>query len=167
MKNNRSGTQTMRGLYRNRMRTGWLLAAMLAPTIALAALGEDASTVERDVTHLKAQHGVVPAQASSTAYSVHELQLSGGTVVHEYLTTSNQVFAITWKGPSVPELQQLLGTYFPRYSKAAQAIRGTRQPVRVEESDLVIRTGGHPRAFFGMAYLPALMPQGVPVDAIQ
>lgn len=137
---------------------------MLAPGVALAALGEDASTIERDATQLKAQRSV----SATTAFSVHELQLSGGIQVREYVTTSNQVFAVTWKGRNMPDLQQLLGTYFPRFSKAAQALAGpTRRPVSVADSDLVIRTGGHQRAFFGLAYLPRLVPEGVSVDQIQ
>jgi hypothetical protein len=162
MNNNRSRTQAMRGLYQ-RLPTVGLLAAMCAPAIALAALGADASTIERDVTQMRAQRSV----SATSAFSVHELQLSGGTQVREYVTTANQVFAVVWRGPSIPDLQQLLGTYFPRFSKAAQALGRVRRGVAVEESDLVIRTGGHPRDFFGMAYLPGQMPQGVTLDAIR
>jgi hypothetical protein len=98
---------------------------------------------------------------------VHELQLPGGTQVREYLTAANQVFAIAWRGPSGPDLQQLLGTYFPRYSTAARALGRVRRPVIVEESDLVIRTGGHARAFFGVAYLPRQMPAGITAEQIR
>lgn len=153
----------MRGLFQSRLRAAWLLASVLAPGMALAALGEDASTVERDVTQLKAQRSV----NATAAFSVHELQLSGGTHVREYVTTANQVFAVAWQGPSIPDLQQLLGNYFPRYSKAAQALGRVRRGVAIEESDLVIHTGGHQRAFFGMAYLPKQMPQGVTLDQIR
>jgi hypothetical protein len=139
------------------------MAAMLAPAIALAALGEDASTVERDVTHLKAARSV----SATAAFSVHELQLAGGTQVREYVTTANKVFAVVWRGPAIPDLQQLLGTYFPRYRQAAQAVGRARRGISVEQSDLVIRTGGHPRDFFGVAYLPGQMPQGVTLDSIR
>lgn len=140
-----------------------LLAASLAPGLAFATLGEDGSTVEHDRAQLRAQRSV--SQAS--AYSVHELQLPGGTQVREYLTAANQVFAVAWNGPSIPDLQQLLGTYFPRYQAAAQANQGARRPVVVQASDLVVRTGGHPRAFFGMVYLPAQMPSGVSAEQIR
>jgi len=57
----------------DRSRGGGLLAARRypGPNIASATLGEDSSTVEKDVTRLRAQRSVTP----STAYSVHELQL--------------------------------------------------------------------------------------------
>jgi hypothetical protein len=141
-----------------------LLATTLAPGIASATLGEDASTVEKDVARMHAQRSVTAA----AAYSLHELQLPGGTRVREYMTSANRVFAVSWSGPSIPELQQLLGTaYFPRYSAAAQAIGRARRGVAIEESDLVIHTGGHPRAFFGIAYLPTQMPSGVRAEQIR
>jgi len=139
------------------------LAAAFVPGVALAALGEDSSTVERDVMQLRAQRSVTP----SSAYSVHELQLPGGTQVREYLTASNRVFAIAWSGPSIPDLQQLLASYFPRYRAAAEATGRSRRPVAVDASDLVIRTGGHARAFFGVAYLPGQMPSGVRAEQIR
>jgi Protein of unknown function (DUF2844) len=141
-----------------------LLATTLAPGIASATLGEDASTVEKDVARMHAQRSVTAA----AAYSLHELQLPGGTRVREYMTSANRVFAVSWSGPSIPDLQQLLGTsYFPRYSAATQALRGARRPVAVEQSDLVIHTGGHARAFFGIAYLPTQMPSGVSAEQIR
>jgi hypothetical protein len=148
---------------RSRAAAVWLLAATLAPSIALATLGEDSPTVERDVAQLHAQRTVT----ATTAYSVHELQLPGGTQVREYLTNANRVFAVTWSGPSIPDLQQLLGTYLSRYSAAAQAMGRSRRPVTVHDSDLVIRTGGHARAFFGVAYLPGQMPSGVRAEEIR
>jgi hypothetical protein len=144
--------------------TGCLLAGLLVPGIASAALGQDSSTVERDVTQLRAQRSI----AQSSAFSVHELQLPGGTRVREYLTAAQQVFAVTWSGPSIPDLQQLLGTYFPRFEQSAARATGRgRQAIRVQESDLVIQSGGHSRAFFGMAYLPKSVPTGVRIDQIQ
>jgi hypothetical protein len=142
----------------------WVLASLLVPGIASATLGEDSATVERDAAGLQAQRRM----AQSGAFSVHELQLPGGTRVREYLTPGQQIFAITWSGPSIPDLQQLLGTYFPRYQQGASRTPGRgRQPIMMHEPDLVIQTGGHPRAFSGVVYLPRLMPPGVSADQIQ
>ena len=136
---------------------------MATPGIAGATLGQHASTVEADRTELRAQRNIT----HSTGYSVHELTLPGGTQVREYLTPAQQVFAVAWQGPSIPDLQQVLGTYFPRYRAAAQALGPSRRPLFIEESDLVIRTGGHPRAFFGVAYLPKQMPAGMRAEDIR
>jgi hypothetical protein len=141
----------------------WLAALLLLPGLAFATLGQDATTIEKDRAHLQAQRAVTP----SARYTVHELTLPGGTQVREYLNTTQQVFAVAWNGPNIPDLQQLLGSYSPRYTAAAKANGRARRPVIVEDSDLVIHTGGHPRAFFGVAYLPGRMPSGVTAEQIR
>jgi hypothetical protein len=140
-----------------------LIAATLLPPIASATLGEDGSTVERDRAQMRAQRNVT----QSTAYSVHELQLPGGMQVREYLTSANRVFAVSWSGPGIPDLQVLLGTFFPRYRAAAQASGRSRRPIVVQDPDLVVHSAGHPRAFFGMAYLPQAVPAGLNMEQIR
>ncbi len=145
-------------------RSGWWLALLLAPGIASATLGQDAATVEQDRVQFRAQRSLIHAGT----YSVHELRLPGGTRVREYLNAAQQIFAVAWNGPSIPDLQQLLGTYYPRYLGAAKVMgRARRRPIVMQEADLVIHTGGHPRAFFGVAYLPQSMPAGVSADLIK
>lgn len=143
---------------------GGLAAALLAPGLALAALGQDGSSVESDRVQLKAQRNIT----QSSGYSVHELTLPGGTKVREYLSPNQQIFAVAWNGPSIPDLQQLLGAHFARYqSAAARAARGLRRPVVLQEPDLVIQSNGHARAFSGVAYLPQQMPSGVSAEQIR
>ena len=144
-----------------------LLAAALIPGIASAALGEDATTVERDRIQMRAQRAVTQA----AGYAVHELQLPGGMQVREYLTGANMVFAVRWSGPGIPDLQLLLGTHFARYLAAAQASvqasGSPRRPLVVNDPDLVIHASGHMRAFFGVAYLPQLVPAGVDIGQLR
>jgi len=162
-----------------RQRRGWtglrnrtalrraLLAAALIPGVASAALGEDVSTVERDRIQMRAQRAVT----QSAGYAVHELQLPGGMQVREYLTSANKVFAVRWSGPGIPDLQLLLGTHFARYLAAAQASvqasGSPRRPLVVNDPDLVIHASGHMRAFFGVAYLPQLVPAGVDIGQLR
>jgi len=155
----------------------WVLIATLAPAVASATLGQNSSTIQSDAVRLRAQVGAArpvaaksaasASAAAAPAYTVHELQLPGGGQVREYVTSSNVVFAVGWNGPSIPELQQLLGAYFPRVHAAAKAIGRLRRGVDIEDQDLVVRTGGHMRAFFGIAYLPAMLPPGVTAKEIQ
>jgi hypothetical protein len=140
-----------------------MLAAILIPGIAGATLGQGGSTVDTDRVQLRAQRAIT----QSAAYSVHQLTLPGGTQVREYLDPSQKVFAVAWNGPSIPDLRQLLGSYFPRYQSATKAVGRARRGVAVDASDLVIHTGGHARAFFGVAYLPGQMPSGVTAEQIQ
>lgn len=143
---------------------GCLLAAMLTPGLALATLGQGASSVEQDRVQMRAQRNVT----QFSGYSVHELTLPGGTQVREYLLPNQQVFAVAWNGRAIPDLQQLLGTYAVRYqSAAARSAKGLRRPVVLQESDLVIQSSGHARAFSGMAYLPQQMPSGMSADQIR
>jgi len=137
---------------------GGLMVTMFAPGLALATLGQDDSSVESDRAQLQAQRNIT----QSNGYSVHELTLPGGTQVREYLSPNQKIFAVAWSGPSIPDLQQLLGAYFSRYQAAtARMARGLRRPVLLQESDLVIQSSGHARAFSGVAYLPQRIPSGI------
>ncbi|RQZ11943.1 DUF2844 domain-containing protein [Burkholderia sp. Bp9031] len=110
------------------------------------------------------------AQASTAAYTVREITLGSGTVIHEYTSAAGTVFGLAWRGPSMPDLASLLGSYFPQYTagvQAAHAARGWRAPVSVDTSGLVIRTGGHMGAFAGQAWLPAALPAGLSGPDIQ
>ncbi len=107
--------------------------------------------------------------AKRDAYEVHEIQTPSGTVVDEYVSAQGTVFAVTWRGPFPPPMQEILGTYFEQYSAAIKAqprVYGHR-PLHIQEQNLVVETGGHLRAHIGRAYVPGLLPQGVTVNQIQ
>ncbi|AOK15339.1 hypothetical protein WT26_04475 [Burkholderia cepacia] len=110
------------------------------------------------------------SSAGAPAYTVRELSLASGTVIHEYTSAAGSVFGLAWRGPSMPDLGQVFGSYFPQYTAGVQAAhkaRGWRAPVSVDTSGLVIRTGGHMGAFSGQAWLPAALPAGVAGTDIQ
>lgn len=128
---------------------------------ALAGLGGNADSVQTDTTHMRAER---KAAVSGAGYSVDELQLPSGTVVNEYLTPSGTVFAVTWHGPSMPDLSQIFGSYFQQYVTASSlAVHngGTRRHFRIEQADLVVESNGRMRAYFGRAYVPSLLPPNV------
>lgn len=109
--------------------------------------------------------------ANATPYTVNTTTLTGGTVVREYLASNGNVFAVAWQGPQVPELDTLLGTYFPGYVQSlntARAAHGTGfGAASVQSSDLVVQSGGHMGAFAGRAWLPPALPAGVSANDIQ
>lgn len=110
------------------------------------------------------------AAASTASYTIKQTTLSGGTVVREYVAQDGKVFAIAWRGPRIPDLSTLLGTYFPQYKSALEAQRAQRAgrgPAAVDESGLVVYSVGHMGAFFGQAYLRNALPSGVSADQIQ
>ena len=127
--------------------------------IASAALGEPEASVAADVAQIKGSIKVT----ERTGYRVHEIQLSSGTVVREFIGPDGKVFAVAWKGPTIPNLRQILGQYFDNYVAAANARHLGRNHLQIQQSDLVVQAGGHMRAFSGRAYLPQAVPGGVSV----
>jgi len=132
-------------------------AAVLAGAVTLpafAALGDAAASVDTDVAKMKGQ-----ARATAAGgYTVNEITLPSGTVVREYVSAEGKVFAVTWKGTTVPDLQQTLGTYFAQYKAAAAAPHSGHNHISIQQPELVLYTGGHMRARNGKAYVPALLP---------
>jgi len=100
-------------------------------------------------------------------YRVHEIDLPSGTVVREYAALDGNVFAVTWHGPFVPNLKQMLGRYFDEFSAGAKAARFDHHHVQVNQSDLVVQSSGHMRAVSGRAYLPQAIPGGVSVGELE
>ena len=141
-----------------------LLAAVLLLIFpsAFAALGSDYSSVSADSTRMMASTRMLPAQQ----YSAHVLQVPSGTVVREYVSTAGKVFAVSWHGPQMPDLRQLFGSYFSEFKKAARAKRGLGS-LNINQPGLVIVSGGHMRAFAGLAYVPQLVPQGVSITSLK
>jgi len=144
-----------------------LWAAVGAATVTLpvfAALGGDATSVDADVAKMKGE-----ARATAVAgYTVSQITLPTGTVINEYVSAEGKVFAVTWKGPSVPDLQQTLGSYFAAFQAAGSVPHGANHhELRVQQSDFVMQTGGHMRAWRGVAYVPSLLPPNFSLDDIK
>lgn len=140
----------------------WLAA--LLPFEAVAALGGSASSVATDQTHMKATREV----KAGPAYTVHEITTPAGTVVREFVSpASGQVFAVTWQGPFMPDLKQVLGDHFATFAEAAGKGRIGRGNALVSRPEVVIHSGGHMRAFEGKAYLPGQLPEGVRLEDIR
>jgi len=143
-----------------------LSAAALAGTAALPAfaeLGGDAASVAADTAKMKGQARATPA----AGYTISEIQLPSGTVVREYVSAEGKVFAVTWKGPAVPDLRQTLGTYFEQFKASAAAPHAGHHHLTVRQPDLVVHTGGHMRAWVGKAYVPSMLPPNLPLDEIK
>lgn len=149
-------------LLRRALLGGVALSAALAAGPVGAALGGSEATVETDRLQISGKLRVLP----SGAYTVHELQTPSGTVVREYVSPDGIVFGVAWQGPVMPDLRQVLGTYFDRYVQAATK-RSARGPVAIEQPGLVVQSSGHMRAFTGRAYIPEALPQGVDATAVR
>jgi hypothetical protein len=146
-----------------------LIAALLVlclPEIAYAALGEHSNTISDDQRKM---HAVTPkVYAPKGSFTVHEFVNPAGTTIREFVNASGAIFAVAWDGPSLPDLQSLLGTYFEQYTQEAKAHwHQSHRHAAVHSSQLVVESAGHLGAFHGMAYIPRLLPAGVTPEELQ
>jgi hypothetical protein len=98
---------------------------------------------------------------------MHEITTSG-TVVREYVSPAATVFGVSWKGDLPPDFRQLLGPYYEQAKLAApQQASPRRAPIDVDTPGLVFQQTGHPRSFYGIAYIPLLVPNRVQASDIR
>ena len=146
--------------------TSIALLILALPLPALAALGGDVASVHEDQAQMKGT--LKSTQVAS--YALHEIKSAAGTVVREYVSPDGQVFGVAWQGPAIPNLQQILGSYFQTFSDAAQAQRAAhrgRGALYIQQPGLVVESTGHARTFSGKAYDPGKLPQGVTANDIR
>lgn len=139
-----------------------LILALLASAPAHAALGENVASVESDRIQVRAS----VRQTSHAAFTVHELTTGMNGIVREYVSPSGRVFAVTWHGPTMPNLQQIMGTHFQTLAGAPHRV-GARSHMAMQSNNLVFESSGHVRAFHGRAYLANAIPAGVTTNDIQ
>jgi hypothetical protein len=148
--------------------TGFVVFLIAAcPFQASATLGSDVTTVNEDRAKMQ---GALMSITRNDRFEVHQLQASNGTTVREYVSSTGTVFAVSWDGPWMPDLRQVLGPYFDAYQRTVPAVRNARRshgPMTFRSGDLVVQIGGHPRAFVGRAYIERLMPQGMQAQTIR
>lgn len=132
--------------------------AVLAPQVASATLGQPEITVQTDVAQ---SHAAIKFSEDRAGYRVHEIQMSSGTTVREFVAPNGTVFAVAWQGPTRPNLRQILGQYFDSFASAPRSKLTDRRHVMIQQGDLVLQSGGHMRALSGRAYLRSAVPSGV------
>jgi len=140
---------------------------LILPYPALASLGDDVTTIQADQVRMK---GTL-RKTQTNAYTLHEIKMPKGTVVREYVSSDAKVFAVVWQGPFLPDLSQLFGSHFEHFSQSVQKLKSKSPRLRgsllIREPGLVVQTGGHMRAYFGKAYIPELVPQGIHIEEIR
>ncbi|SAL64415.1 hypothetical protein AWB71_03745 [Caballeronia peredens] len=134
-----------------------LVAAM--PAHAQLGAARDADSAAGDVIH-RAQSGLV---------EYHETTDPSGIVVREYVDSSGKVYAVSWRGPAMPNVQSLLGAYFDTFKEGANATIGAAglHTARVAQGDLVVENRMRLREFSGRAWLASALPPGVSATDIE
>ena len=143
-----------------------LAAALFLSSPAAAALGGSLASVDDDQKQLQCVRRSTQVNGS---YSVYELQTGSGTVIREYVTPAGTVFGLAWEGPSLPNMRQILGSFYGQFEQIAGQRRQAHQrgPLVIEEPGLVVYSGGHMRAYSGKAFVPGLVPAGVRTEDIR
>jgi Protein of unknown function (DUF2844) len=130
---------------------------------AFAALGADMTSIATDELKMKGMAHISTTQA----YSVHEIETPSGTRVREYVSPAGKVFAVSWRGPKMPDLKQTLGAYFAQFTAAPRSGPSDHKHFAIALPDLVLQSSAHGRLYAGRAYVPGLVPQNVSVTDIQ
>ncbi len=141
-----------------------LMSALIAAALpGWAALGGSVETVATDqVRHAGQARDYADAGVQHPSDQPHD-----GTLIKEYVTPAGKVFGVSWTGPTIPDLTQLLGTYSAEFQTSVRAQPRRRKAGVVHNPDLVVESTGHMRAFYGRAYVNSMLPSGVTAEIVQ
>ncbi|MGX7003683.1 DUF2844 domain-containing protein [Caballeronia sp. KNU42] len=109
-------------------------------------------------------------QAANSAARWEESTDANQIRVRQYVSSSGQVYAVSWDGPAMPDVALLLGTSFDRFRQEASSAQPNASGLhssRVNCSDLMVETAVRLRDFSGRAWLPSALPAGVTAADIE
>ena len=152
-----------------RLARALLLPLMLTvvPSNAFAALGGSVTSVDADRVHVQ---GALMRIVRNDAYALHEIRSASGTMIREYVNGSGTVFAVAWDGRGFricARCSAITSIAIRRRCGHGSAHKRGAASVVINDGGLVVQMSGHPRAFTGRAYVPALMPAGVQPESIR
>lgn len=128
------------------------------PLASQAELGGNLASINQE----QKTFGSTLSSSPQTGYTIYSQTINPGLVLKEYLATNGNVFAITWKGPNLPNFQVVLGAYYSNYLTALQ---NNPRAIFVQNDNIVIESGGVMGGYLGRAYLPKQFPVGMtPAD---
>ena len=146
------------------MNTKNKIAALLAVTIMFlphighASLGDVVTPSEAKASTATGQAGVG---------AVREVDGVSGVTLTEYVNADNQVFAVAWSSNRIPDLKNVFGSYFDEYSNAWNHRHSLGlHTVHLETPNLKVDLSGINGTLHGLAWLPALIPQGVVIHEL-
>ena len=131
--------------------------------IANPAQAELGGAANKEATQIQQ---LSPIVATEQHLNVFQLKMASGTQIKEYVNAENVVVAVTWQGPTLPNLKSLLGQHFDTFSNRPAAHSANHRSAELKTDDLVVQSHGQMRNFAGKAYLPKLLPTGFNVDQI-
>lgn len=133
---------------------------------SIAALGQAANAGKPSRTLGYAPIARI-ASIQTSLYKINETVLETGTTVREFASANGVVFAVAWRGPVLPDLNELFGNYFKSFRVESERIRASGRrasTLNVDFEGLLVQSSGRMRDFFGYAFVPTLVPQGVVIN---
>jgi len=140
-----------------------MLVLVCAAAPAGATLGGPLASVESDRMALQAHS----RHTEHAAFTLHEITLPNRGVVREYVSPAGQVFAVTWHGPFLPNMEQLMGAHLQAIRRASHTQRGGLGHFAASTDEVSFVNNGRMRSFHGAAYLIHGIPSGASVHDIQ
>lgn len=141
---------------------------VLQGALAYAALGSAPS--DFGGTPVRAARSLAAAgnSTANAVYTVSQTTLDSGTIVREYTDAAGKVFAVSWTGPTLPDLRTLLGSKFTALTDATgRRTQAGHSQLALNQSDVVIVSNGHMRSFAGHAFIPSAVPAGFDTTTIE
>lgn len=142
-----------------------VLALCCAPSWAV--LGGDMASVQADQVRMRAMRNSASAAQGG---SVHEIRMSDGSSIREFVNAQGIVYAVAWSTRLKPDFAQLLGRHAAEFDAGVSAelqTPGLKRSAVVDRGDLVVHSAGRPGAFVGRAWLKSQVPAGTRSDAIR
>ena len=141
---------------------------LLQGALACAALGGAPSDFGGTPVRAARSLAAVGNGAANAVYTVSQSTLDSGTIVREYTDTAGKVFAVSWTGPTLPDLRTLLGSKFTALTDATgRRTQAGHSQLALNQSDVVIVSNGHMRSFAGHAFIPSAVPAGFDTTTIE
>ncbi len=144
----------------------WVALMAVIPVSSYATLGESSSSIVTDnkvlgstrASILKTQtvNSNTSIDGTTTEYQVSTIQTADNITIKEYVA-NGVVFAVSWSGVHNPDLQQILGKYFPTFKTAKTTNYGLRVS-KISYGNLVVHINGVIGNFHGVAYDSSLLP---------
>ena len=125
----------------------------LVPSVCQAELGSNIASVMAEKTEFNSQL----TTSNQYGVTVYIQTLSSGTVIQEYASADGVIFALSWSGRELPNLQVILGNYFKDYLTGIKQSRGA---FSINTESIAIQSAGMMGAFQGFAFLPKQAPVG-------
>ena len=140
-----------------------LFMLMMGSVPAWAVLGDNVSSVDSDVQALGGKHVMV----AKVGYNLHQITAKDGSVVNEFVSPAGTVFGISFQSHTMPNLQQLLGSYMTNFQQGQRTQHVRRRSVTIQGDNFVFSSVGYMRSFRGRAYVPGLVPANLTAEVVQ